>query len=128
MKASVPLLAAMLSCAALGATSLVASAPVLVSQTQQQRSDRVVGYWTSSSGVGITLAYTGKPETLWIQVFPKPRRADPRLDYTGQWLSNDRFSYTDLSGSTVEGRVSASGNLIELKGADGWTGTWRRNP
>ena len=127
MKASVPLLAALLSCAALGATSLAAPAPVLVSQTRQQRSDRVVGYWTSSSGVGITLAYTGKPETLWIQVFPKPRRADPRLDYTGQWLSNDRFSYTDLSGSTVEGRVSASGNLIELKGADGWTGTWRRN-
>ena len=127
MKASVPLLAAILSCAALGATSLAAPAPVLVSQTQQQRSDRVVGYWTSSSGVGITLAYTGKPETLWIQVFPKPRRADPRLDYTAQWSSNDRFTYTDLSGSTVEGRVSASGNIIELKGADGWTGTWRRN-
>ena len=142
MKASVPLLAAMLSCAALGATACqsstkalapktstipATSTPVLVSQTQQQRSDRVVGYWTSSSGVGITLAYTGKPETLWIQVFPKPRRADPRLNYTAQWLSNDRFTYTDLSGSTVEGRVSASGNLIELKGADGWTGTWRRN-
>ena len=101
MKASVPLLAAMLSCAALGATSLAAPAPVLVSQTQQQRSDRVVGYWTSSSGVGITLAYTGKPETLWIQVFPKPRRADPRLDYTAQWSSNDRFTYTDLSGSCL---------------------------
>ena len=101
MKASVPLLAAMLSCAALGATIPATSTPVLVSQTQQQRSDRVVGYWTSSSGVGIILAYTGKPETLWIQVFPKPRRADPRLDYTAQWLSNDRFSYTDLSGSTV---------------------------
>ena len=127
MKASGPLLAAMVSCSALGATSLVAPAPVLVSQTGQQRSDRVVGYWTSSSGVGIALAYSGKPETLWIQVFPKPRRAEPRLDYTAQWSNNDRFTYTDLSGSTVEGRVSASGNLIELKGADGWTGIWRRN-
>ena len=142
MKARVPLLAAMLSCAALGATACQSSTktlapkdstspatttPVLVSQTRQQPSDRVVGYWTSSSGAGITLAYTGKPETLWIQVFPKPRRADPRLDYTAQWSSNDRFTYTDMSGSTVEGRVSASGNIIKLKGADGWTGTWRRN-
>ena len=77
MKASVPLLAAMLSCAALGETtcnlstkaqSLVdskrSSAPalVLVSQTHQKRSDRVVGYWTSSSGAGITPPY---PEPRW---------------------------------------------------------------
>ena len=142
MNASVPVLAVMLSCAALATTacnpstetqtpkeptSPAASTPVLVSPTQQPRSDRVVGFWTSSSGAGITLAYTGKPDSLWIQVFPKPERMDPRFDTTAQWSSNDRFTYTDLSGSTVEGRVSASGNIIELKGADGWTGTWRRN-
>lgn len=141
MKASVPLLAAMLSCAALGETtcnlstkaqSLVdskrSSAPalVLVSQTHQKRSDRVVGYWTSSSGAGITLAYTGKPESFWIQVYPKPEKADPRLDYTAKWLTNDRFTYTDLSGSRVVSRVSVSGNIINLDGADGWRGTWRR--
>ena len=100
--------------------------PVLVSQTQQQRSDRVVGDWSSSSGADITLAYTGKAESLWIQVFPKPGRADPRVDYTARWLSNDLFTYTDRSGSTIEGRVSATGTMIELRGADGWSGTWRR--
>ena len=141
MKASVPLVAAMLSCTALGATtwnlstkaqSLVESkrssapAPMLVSQTHQQRSDRVVGYWTSSSGADVDLAYTGKPESLWIQVYFKPGQSDPHRDYTAKWLTNDRFTYTDLSGSRVEGRVSASGNIIQLDGADGWRGTWRR--
>lgn len=141
MNASVPLLAVMLSCAALATTackssteaqnpaepiSPAASTPVLVSPTQQPRSDRVVGYWTSSSGAGITLAYTGKPESLWIQVFPKPERMDPRFDTTARWLSNDRFTYTDQNGASVEGRVSASGHSIELKGADGFTEIWRR--
>ena len=141
MKASVPLVAVMLSCTALGATtwnlstkaqSLVepirssARVLVLVSQTHQERSDRVVGYWTSSSGADIQLSYTGKPESFWINVHFKPRQYDPHPDYTAKWLTNDRFTYTDLSGSRVEGRVSASGNIIQLDGADGWRGTWRR--
>ena len=122
-----PLLEAVLSCALCGtAACKTATSPVQVSQTQQQRSDRVVGYWTSSSGADITLAYTGRAESLWIQVFPKPGRADPRVDYTARWLSNDLFTYTDRSGSTIEGRVSATGSMIELRGADGWSGTWRR--
>lgn len=134
-------MAAMLSCSALGATtwnlstkaqSLVepkrfsAHALVLVAQTHTQRNDRVVGYWTSSSGADINLAYTGKPESLWIQVYFKPEQSDPHRYYTAKWLTNDRFTYTDLSGSKVEGRVSASGNIIKLEGADGWRGTWRR--
>ena len=141
MKASVPLVAAMLSCTALGATawnlstkaqSLVepirssARVLVLVSQTQIERNDRVVGYWTSSSGADLILAYSGKPESFLINVRFKPRKYDPHFDYTAKWLSNDRFTYTDLSGSRVEGRVSASGNIIQLDGADGWRGTWRR--
>jgi hypothetical protein len=143
MKARVPLLAAMLSCTALGATICnlptkaqaldepkrsSADALVLVSQTNQQRSDRVVGYWTSSSGADVNLAYTGKPESLLIQVYFKPGQSDPHRYYTAKWLTNDRFTYTDLSGSKVEGRVSASGNIIKLEGADGWRGTWRRKP
>ena len=141
MKANVPLLAAMLSSAALATTACNPSTeaqkpaeptnpatptPVLVSPTEQPRSDRVVGYWTSSSGAGITLAYTGKPNSLWIQMFPKPERIDPRFDTTAQWSSTDRFTYTDRSGSSIEGHVSASGNSIKLKGADGSTETWRR--
>ena len=141
MKARVPLLAAILSCSALGATTYnlpakaqsldepqrsSADALVLVSQTNNQRNDRVVGYWTSSSGADVTLAYTGKPESHWIQVYFKPEQSDPHRYYTAQWLTNDRFTYTDLSGSRVEGRVSASENIIKLEGADGWRGTWRR--
>ena len=126
--ASIVLLAALLNCAAFGAEpTRSATAPqAWMAQTQQQRSDRVVGFWTSSSGADITLAYTGQPGSLWIQVYPRPGRVDPRLDYTAQWLGSDRFIYTDRSGARVEGRVSASGAIIELKGADGWTATWRR--
>ena len=127
MKTNMPLLAAVLSCALCGtAACKTTTSPVQVSQTQQQRSDRVVGYWTSSSGADITLAYTGRAESLWIQVFPKPGRADPRVDYTARWLNNDLFTYTDRSGSTIEGRVSANGTMVELRGADGWSGIWRR--
>ena len=127
MKTNAPLLAAVLSCALCGtAACKTAISPVQVSQTQQQRSDRVVGYWMSSSGADITLAYTGRAESLWIQVFPEPGRADPRVDYTARWLSNDRFTYTDGSGSAIEGRVSANGTMVVLRGADGWSGIWRR--
>ena len=128
MKANIPLLAVLLSSTAIGGmpTRSAVFPQDLVAQTRQQRSDRVVGYWTSSSGADITLAYSGQPESLWIQVFPKPGRVDPRLDYTAQWSGSDRFTYTDRSGSTVEGRVSTSGTIIEIKGADGWSATWRR--
>ena len=127
MKTNAPLLAAVLSCAVCGtAACKTAISPVQVSQTQQERSDRVVGDWTSSSGADITLAYTGRAESLWIQAFPEPGRADPRVDYTARWLSNDRFTYTDGSGSPIEGRVSADGTMVELRGADGWSGIWRR--
>ena len=127
MKTNAPLLAAVLSCALCGtAACKTATSPVQVSRTQQQRSDRVVGYWTASSGADITLAYTGRAESLWIQVFPEPGRADPRVDYTARWLSNDRFTYTDGSGSAIEGRVSANGTMVVLRGADGWSGIWRR--
>ena len=128
MKANIPLLAVLLSSTAIGGmpTRSAVFPQDSVAQTRQQRSDRVVGYWTSSSGADITLAYSGQPESLWIQVFPKPGRVDPRLDYTAQWSGSDRFTYTDRSGAKVEGRVSASGTIIELKGADGWTATWRR--
>ena len=125
---SLPLLAILISSAVVGAAP-TGSTPLpqaSVAQTQQQRSDRVVGFWTSSSGADITLAYTGQPGSLWIQVYPRPGRVDPRLDYTAQWLGSDRFTYTDRSGARVEGRISASGAIIELKGADGWRATWRR--
>lgn len=125
---SLPLLALLFSSAVVGAAP-TGSTPLpqaWVAQTQQQRSDRVVGYWASSSGADITLAYTGQPDRLWIQVYPRPGRVDPRLDYTAQWSGRDRFTYTDRSGARVEGLVSASGAIIELKGADGWTATWRR--
>lgn len=128
VKANIPLLAVLLSTTAFGGlpTRSAVFPQHWLAQTQQQRSDRVVGYWTSSSGADITLAYSGQPESLWIQVFPRPGRVDPRLDYTAQWSGRDRFTYTDRSGARVEGRVSESGAIIELKGADGWTATWRR--
>ena len=128
VKANIPLLAVLLSSTAFGGLPIRSSVVPQygVAQTRQQRSDRVVGYWTSSSGADITLAYSGQPESLWIQVFPRPGRVDPRLDYTAQWSGRDRFTYTDRSGARVEGRVSESGTIIELKGADGWTATWRR--
>lgn len=104
-----------------------ANARPLMAQTGQLRSDRVVGFWTSSTGVDITLAYSGQPATLWIQVYPNPGRAEPRLDHIAHWLSDDQFVYADASGSRVTGRVESSGRTIHLSGTDGWRVTWTRN-
>jgi hypothetical protein len=80
----------------------------LLSQTGQKRSDRVVGFWRSSSGAELTLAYTGRPETLMIQVYLSANGAQPNLLYIAQ--------------------VHPSGLRITVRGINGWSAEWMRNP
>ena len=100
--------------------------PSQLAQTGQKRSDRVVGYWMSSTGVAVTLAYTGNADSLWVQVFPKPGRSNPRVDYTARWTSENQFVYMESSGSRISGKVEPSGQTILLTGTNGWSATWTR--
>ena len=95
--------------------------------TSQRRNDRVVGYWTSSTGDAVILAYSGNAETFWIQVYPNPDRSDPRLDYTANWMSDDEFWFVDSSGRRMSGRVAPSGQTIALTDTTGLRTRWTRN-
>ena len=96
-------------------------------ETSQRRNDRVVGYWTSSTGDAVILAYSGNAETFWIQVYPNPDRSDPRLDYTANWMSDDEFWFVDSSGRRMSGRVAPSGQIIALTDSTGLRTRWTRN-
>jgi hypothetical protein len=98
----------------------------LLTQTGQTRSDRVVGYWRSSSGAELTLAYTGYPETLMIQVYLSAKGAQPNLLYTATWISDSQFVYVDSEGSTITAQVHASVRRITVRSADGWSAEWMR--
>jgi len=98
----------------------------LLSQTGQTRSDRVVGFWRSSSGVELTLAYTGRPETLMIQVYLSDKGAQPNLLYTATWIGDSQFVYVDSEGSNITAQVHPSGRQITVRGANGWTAEWMR--
>lgn len=106
----------------------VLGTPNMLAQTGQPRSDRVVGLWRSSSGADLTLAYTGRPTSLWIQVYPSPGRAQPRLDYTATWINDTQFSYVDSKGSKIIGRIDPTNRKIMVRGDDGWFAEWSRQP
>lgn len=99
---------------------------LLLSQTGQSRSDRVVGNWQSSSGAELTLRYTGRPETLMIQVYSSPGEGASELVYTARWINNSTFVYLDHEGARITGQVHASGRRISLRGAYGWSAEWSR--
>lgn len=98
----------------------------LLSQSGQKRSDRVVGFWRSSSGAELTLAYTGRPETLMIRIYLSAMAAQPDLVYIATWISNRQFAYVDAEGSKITAQVHPSGRRITVRGANSWSAEWMR--
>ena len=141
MKAGTPMALALIVVASLAATSCagdkpsgsgVATPPEATAQasttaTQQPRNDRIVGYWTSSTGQEVTLAYWRGAPSFWIQVYPSPGRADRRLDLYANWISDDEFWFEDSDGHRVTGRVDPSDQTIDLTNSKGLGKTWTRN-
>jgi hypothetical protein len=97
-----------------------------LSQAAQKRSDRVVGFWRSSSGLELTLAYTGRPESLMIQVYLSAKGAQSNLLYTATWIGDDQFVYLDSEGSKNTAQIHPSGRRITVRGANGWSAEWVR--
>ena len=93
-----------------------------LAQTGQSRSDRVVGYWRSTSGLDLTLAYSGLPATFQVQVH---RGKTPLHLYEATWIDNSRFHYQTKQGERIEGRVLGA-DRIELLDQTGRRWIWRR--
>lgn len=109
-----------------GEAPAIRSETNLLTQTGQRRSDRVVGFWRSSSGAELTLAYTGRPETLMIQIYFSAKGAQPNLLYTATWLSDSQLIHVDSEGSKITGQVHPSGRRITVRGVNGWSAEWTR--
>ena len=87
--------------------------------------DRIVGYYTSSSGAPVSIAY-GVGDTVSI-IIEVPHQG--RTEYTSTPLTADggRFSYQSSDGSTINAWVNADGSINVSNPVTGWEATWRRN-
>lgn len=89
----------------------------------QPYSDQIVGYWVSSSGANLSLAYTGHPTTFLVQV------QTPQGNTTiaeAQWINQTRFTYKSADGSTINGWVNNSNSISVFNPATNWRQEWRR--
>lgn len=110
-------------CFALLLVALLAT--VSLAATDQPRSDRVVGYWVSSSGTPIVLAYSGRPETFLVQIQQLNAKS---LSYEARWVSADgvRFTYRAADGATVEGWVHDGDRISVQNPRTKWRAEWKR--
>lgn len=89
----------------------------------QPYSDRIVGYWVSSSGANLILAYSGKPTTFRVQV-QTPQGGT--TDAVAHWINKTRFTYKSADGSTINGWVNNSNSISVFNPATNWRQEWRR--
>lgn len=88
----------------------------------QPQSDRLVGWWRSSTGAELRLAYSGQASHFLIEI-QQPRRPG-YLD--AFWLSELTFFYI-IDGDRIEGRYEPATDTIQVHNVSGsWSATWRR--
>lgn len=100
---------------------LVSGAPVLA--TDQEWSDRIVGYWVSSSGTPISLAYSGDPKTFLVQI-QVPNQ--PTKDYVATWVDGTRFTYKSSDGAEINGWVNDKNTISVSSASSDWKAEWTR--
>lgn len=89
----------------------------VLAQTGQPRSDRIVGYWVSSSGKEVTLAYSGQPETFLVQV---DNQSGPPTEYTARWNSDSEFYYD------ARDERADSDSVYFCNQKRSWSAVWKR--
>ncbi|MCE7870259.1 hypothetical protein DYH09_07755 [bacterium CPR1] len=95
----------------------------VLAQTGQPRSDRVVGYWVSSSGKEVAVAYSGQPETFLVQVY---NQSGPPAEYTAHWTSDSEFYY-DAKEERVLGLYRADSDSVKIFNQKrSWSAVWKR--
>ncbi len=95
----------------------------VLAQTGQPRSDRVVGYWVSSSGKEVNLVYSGQPETFLVRVY---NQSGPPTEYTAHWTSDIDFYY-DAKEERVLGVYRADSDSVKICNQKrSWSAVWKR--
>jgi hypothetical protein len=86
--------------------------------------DQIVGYWLSSSGTPLTIAFSGKPNVAWLSI-----NGGPNIDLHCQ----DRFGtvifyYKAPGGEQISGSYDSEKDIIEVSNAPERTfeAQWRR--
>lgn len=96
-----------------------------LAQNSQPMPDKVVGWWTSSSGTPLTISYSGDAQKVWLSI-----NDGPNIDV---WLAGGRdgrisLDYTTADGDKVHGRYNESNDTISVSNESGsFSATWRRN-
>lgn len=90
----------------------------------QSRSNQVVGYWRSSTGVDVNLCYSGRADHFLVRTFPQPGR---QFQYEAYWTNDKSFFYV-VQGDRISGTYDAATDSIRLRNQRGsWWATWRRS-
>ena len=92
--------------------------------TDQPLADKVVGYWISSSGTPLTIAYSGRPEKAMLQIGKQPN-----IDL---WLAGGArgeltLDYETAAGEKMQGTYNESNDTIEVVSRKGnFKAVWSR--
>jgi hypothetical protein len=92
--------------------------------TDQPMADKIVGFWISSSGTPIKIAYSGDAQKALLSI-----NGGPDIDL---WLNTSRhgdlvISYTAPDGTVMQGVHEPFNKAIRVESASGsFTATWQR--
>lgn len=98
----------------------------VASATDQPMADKVVGFWVSSSGTPINIAYSGDPQKAWLSI-----NNGPNIDL---WLATGArgglsLDYTAPDGKAISGSYDEANDTISVSNSSGsFKAIWRRRP
>jgi hypothetical protein len=104
--------------------AILTLAGVAWADTGQPMADKVVGYWVSSSGTELNIAYSGDPQKALLTIGRKPA-----IDL---WLAGGArggisVDYQTPDGDKISGQYNEAKDTISVSNASGtFKGTWRR--
>ena len=92
-------------------------------QDKQPRSDRVVGYWVSSTGTPVNVAYSGRAPTFLVRLYGGSKQ---QIRYEANWSGEYTFNYNTMD-DHILGRYVPDSDTIHVHNKAGtFQAVWRR--
>lgn len=92
-------------------------------QEKQPRSDRVVGYWISSSQTPVNVAYSGRAPNFLVRLYGGSHH---QIEYNAYWTGDYTFYY-DTKDDRITGRYDPATDTIHVRNdAGSFKAVWRR--